>query len=461
MIIVARIAIWGFFLLIVTRALEYLVLVWGSPLRPAFLYFPLIAIIAGAAVGHARGSRPQPILARISAGELALLSCSAALTLWILLDRGPFPYALRMAIWPAANVAMGAALFYLVRFAGVWETVRHAAAAALALQCLALFIDLWIPGAFAEWPPRPAGFPQNANLGAELIVFLIAFLLPARKDAPRGMLVPFATLAAALVFVTLSRSGLLLFGLVAAIGIFDIARHARAGLVVGMLARSGLMLVPVVITLGFSPTLRDPVTIAIWHSRVGIAPSDLAPPAISAVAADMLERLRANGLGNWDRGAATGVTSQEILDRDVSATDTTGSVRLDAVSFFLARGNERPLFGYGTGYGENFKVPAHNAFVALFADNGAPAVVMFGALLALLLGLAITRGSPALLAVTLVGTASALFSHLVLVEPWFIVLALAALGRSAPASFGAHSPNREFARMPETVRRAIARRRSA
>jgi hypothetical protein len=192
---VARATIFGFFLLIVTRCVEFLAIRYGVGVRPALVYFVLILLGGLAILRDAMGRKDSPV----SRSEVCLFGLMLLLAVWVAIDRGPYPDGDRLAAWTAANVIMAAMLFYFARFMKLETTIRNAALAALAMQCAAIVVDLAIPGTFAEWPPRPAGFPQNSNNGAMLIAFLSLYLLP-NLSAYLLIIVP-------LIAATLSRSG--------------------------------------------------------------------------------------------------------------------------------------------------------------------------------------------------------------------------------------------------------------
>jgi hypothetical protein len=403
--IAERCIVWIFFLLIPTRVAEFSAM-HGSPIRPFHIYALLIAAGAVTVARHVR-------LSEISLAERAILAVCALLIGWMFVSPGGrLDFEYNLVLWPLANLAMGAILFCYARWLGLGSTIISAATGALVIELAGIFADMWFPGLLAEWPARPAGFPQNANNGALLVVMLLAMLLPLRwRNAPSRSLTCLMIASAPLVLVTLSKSGWSMYALV-----FFIYVVTLCGAPViprpGKRFMAGFAAV-FLLTVSFAPVLHEPWAISVWRSRVGVSVPDILP--------SFIPRLHAEPL------------SQQQMDEAIKASDTTTESRIESAKFFFHSGMERPLFGHGTGSIYRYEVGPHNQFISLFSEQGWPAVALYLAALVLLFSMTVRRKAPSLFAIIAVAGFNSLVSHTVLIEPLFLVLGGAALGLTTPA----------------------------
>jgi hypothetical protein len=427
----ASIIICVFFVLIVTKLIEFYAL-HGGLIRPFQIYGVLICAALGVVALHVR-LNGFPDLPR---DELVFFVFSAALVLWIVARTGHQEGSWRVGLWPLANLVMGACLFCFARFMGFGSIIRAALISSLVVQLASICIDLWIPGTFAEWAPRPAGLPQNSNNGALLICLLLAALLPNKAErAPSVKILIWLAISLPLIFVTLSRSGLFMFAAVAAIALANSWRARGFGR--RFFLAGSLMVITIGATLP-APALRQPDTIAIWRDRVGMAAVDLLAylPALPAPTAgqgpvehtvfDLIHLPRQSA-----PSAPMAVQSpmdQAKWDEAIRISDDTINQRKNALRVFWRESWRRPVLGLGTGYTFRDQVGPHNMLIGLFVDQGAPAVLIFVSILCALSSISLRRQSPALLAFTCIGWMNSMFSHTVLYEPWFLAVAGAVLG---------------------------------
>jgi hypothetical protein len=457
--IAERSIIWLFFLLIPTRAVEFAAM-HGWPIRPFHIY---ALLIAAGAVTVARQVR----LSDVSLLERGFFAICSILIGWISISPGgreSFEY--NLALWPAANLAMGMILFCYARWLGLGSTIISAATGALVSELAGIYADMWFPGLLAEWSARPAGFPQNSNNGALLVTMLLAMLLPVRLRAMPSRPLTCAMIASLpLIFVTLSKSGWIMYAMVA--GIYAVTLYfAPARPRPGKRFMAGFAAV-FLITALFAPALYEPEAISIWRSRVGVAVPDIRPNFISELPQMLLQgwaphrdvevrrdavavetepperqepgvgQLRAEKPSREQIDKSIKASAEELLqkqyDESIIASDVTTERRLESAKFFLRAGMEQPLFGHGTGYTYRYKVGPHNQFISLFAEQGWPAaLVLYPAALVLLFSMAIGRKAPSLLAIVAIASLNSLVSHTVLIEPLFLVLGGAALGLTGP-----------------------------
>jgi hypothetical protein len=393
----------------------------GSHVRPFHVYAVVIAAAIVVAVLHIRRfGMPQ-----VAADELAFVAINFGITLLMFASfGGHHEHSIRTAAWPLSNILMGACLFYFARAMDFGPIISAAATGALAVQILGIIIDLWIPGILAQWAARPAGFPQNPNNGALLICFLLALLLPAQlgDQSSRRALVGFAG-CYAFVLVTLSRSGHLLYlgvALIFAIGLSISKTKERLldyGIALGAVALSVAIIV-------FSPSLMQPNSISMWRSRVGFAAPDVLPNF--AVTANWLPRPmsvpRIRGIEK----------TQAELDEFIAEADDSIRQRSNTFKFFFGEALKRPMLGAGSGWTSAFTRGPHNQFLSLFVEQGIFAAALHLLSMACLTLIAIRRRAVSLLAIAGLGWGNSMFSHTVLIEPWFLVFSLVALGLTKP-----------------------------
>ena len=399
----ARCIVWAYFLLIPTKLVEFFAMHGGS-IRPFHVYALIIAAGALTVARHVR-------LSDVSLPERSFIALCALLIGWMFVSPGGrLNFEYNLVLWPLANLAMGVILFGYARRLGLGSTIIAAATGALILELAGIFADMWFPGLLAEWPARPAGFAQNSNNGALVVVMLLAMLLPLRlRDAPSRSLTCAMIASAPLVFVTLSKSGWSMYAMVAFI-------YAGTLYFAPVIPRPGKRFMAgfaavFLLTISLAPVLHEPWAISVWRSRVGISVPDILPGFISRLHAEPL--------------------SQQQMDEFIKASDTTTESRMESAKFFFRIGMERPLFGHGTGFIYRYEVGPHNQFISLIAEQGCPAAVLYCIALVILFGLAIQRMSPSLFAIVAIGSFNSLVSHTVLIEPVLIVLAISMLGLRA------------------------------
>lgn len=430
----ATAVIWVFFLLIATKLLEFLALVHGSPLRPFHVYSLLVAVSVLVVFGHIRSVGFHALNESISRTEVAVFAVLALLVCLIAVSLGGHQAdSLRFKIWPIANLVMAAAMVYFARMMGLGSIIIAAAAGALIVQLGGIFVDLWIPGAFSEWAPRPAGPPQNSNNGALLAASFLAFLCPiGLRSSPHHWLLPALLVAGPLVFVTLSRSGLILY-VILTVSYVTVRAYSDQPLLFRWrhVVFAAIFIPCLALTAVASPTLHGNITSAMWKSRVGFSLDDLLPSASTPMASKAVGYL---GLVQETFGRKDGTSvqennaSQEMIDTSIKQSDDTANFRMEAMRFFWNVGLQHPLFGVGTGYGYTVQPGPHNQFIALVAEQGFPALILYLILLALVTAIALYRRSPLLLTVIAIGAINSMLSHTVIVEPGYLVFVCAAMG---------------------------------
>lgn len=256
--------------------------------------------------------------------------------------------------------------------------------------------DAIYPGAFSVLANRGAGFAQDANIAAFIMNCVLAVSLNYKKYRIGDVLIfVFAVFA---VFFTFSRAGIAQFLFVAIVYVFaPVFTNLRAASKPPILG----LLVTFVALLLIGAHLGQIVDATAIHNVKG---------------AD--ERL------------------EQLLFRGKSLTDD--PYRLPLFEYYLGLINERPFFGFGTGYSlmaasanAPYQVGPHMMFLRVWIDNGLWGLITYSGLLLSLLGLMVRRRSVggALLAVLLI--MNSFFSHTMIDEKSCLVLIGIALGMTA------------------------------
>ena len=238
---------------------------------------------------------------------------------------------LKYVLYPTAD----AVLFTLAVCASVVcrrdATWRLAAAAAMGLIVASIVWDSVSPGTFSELSTRAAGFGVNPNTGGAIVALLLIGLL----DWERGGFHPAALTALAIsgmgVFLTLSRSALLSWGVV-----------------------SGAYLLRTLIARGTSAWLAGAV---------------LTVPVV----------LFAATAGEWARSAFPMLQAShqriEAFLGGFDDMDHADDSRVHIAEEFFDMAMESPWVGWGTGLNSTTEEGAHNIYLARWVENGLVALL--------------------------------------------------------------------------------------
>jgi hypothetical protein len=230
-------------------------------------------------------------------------------------------------------VLVGIAIGFI--FPSGW--LRVVISLALIVAAGSMVVDLVTPGAFSTVMQRAAGFAENANYAAYIVLMHCIVLLRWRSfSVADGVVLVFAGLG---VLVTLSRSGLLLFLLM-------------------IVAYVGLaLLVPA------DPTkLRRNVTAAVLALGLGV----LASVAILSTS-EMFETATASN--RIDAMLGRGAFFTEDDERLVVLRQYSGAIE------------DRALLGHGTAYSKTQLLGPHNMYVLQWVNNGIVGLIAYVGLL--------------------------------------------------------------------------------
>ena len=270
--------------------------------------------------------------------------------------------------------------------------VRKSYRLILLVSLLVLFIsityDLANPGTFSRSASRAAGLASNANLASLVLVMLASALLsydPRRRTFDLSVL----AITGIGVFVTLSRGGILVYALLAAIYFYSVFFTQRSS------ARQG-------------------ATILLVGALIGGAVLVIVPQMIKE--SEMFEKRLA----------------QERLAIILGQKDlyTSDDSRISAAKQSLRLIDEAPLLGHGTGFSHTMEVSPHNMYLLQWINGGIVGLLLYlmllGGAFAIFHQRQFTAGK-AFIAIILV---AGVFSHNILEHRPFLMLLGILLGVS-------------------------------
>lgn len=259
--------------------------------------------------------------------------------------------------------------------------LRFVIALALIAAAGSMVVDLVTPGAFSTVVQRAAGFAENANYAAYIVLIHCIVLLRWRSFSVKdGLVLIFAGLG---VLVTLSRSGLMLFA----------------------------------------------VVVAAYIALALLLPADPSKVRRNAIAAGIA---LAVGLG----ASVAVLSTSKILDAASSANRIEAMLgrgaffdsddeRLVVLRQYSTTIEESPALGQGTAYTKTKLLGPHNMYVLQWVNNGVPGLVAYvGLLLSLAACCRRSWRVEGLMLVAIIGLAG-LFSHDILDQrPFTLVLGM-------------------------------------
>lgn len=263
-----------------------------------------------------------------------------------------------------------------------------ALALSLALLLWSICRDLTAPGTFTPVTERSAGFSGNANYTALVTAFLCAAALDYERTRPLLFDLVFIVLSLAIVLISLSRSGLVVLGLL--LTAYAAVRITRRRLSVSE-AKSAILslMAAVALLLVLLPVFA---------------------PHLSALQEQTRFRRALAGRQIDDGSAAS---------------------RLAAAQDALNRINDSPIVGHGTGYARRMPELPHNLYLQQWVNNGLLGLVGYLAFLGISAASFLRRRFFPGLMLMLVAAVGSFFSHNVLDQRPFLILYGLLLGLSS------------------------------
>lgn len=241
-----------------------------------------------------------------------------------------------------------------------------------------IYLDISLPGTFAELGQRPAGFPGNANFSALVAVMICAASLDyrPRHGLLRNVLLFIVT--GAIIITTMSRSGALNFALLVAL--LSYTRISDSG----------------------------------WNPREIVK--------VTTTTAIMVGVCVGLAVGAVITGTISEETRLGRLLNNKQVDDGSAGSRLFAVHESLRLINEAPILGHGTGHARTMHELPHNLYLQQWVNNGVlgilALVIFFGTTLATFIKRRFRPGQ-AFMMVTILG---GVFSHNILDQRCFLLL---------------------------------------
>ncbi|HEX2526680.1 MAG TPA: O-antigen ligase family protein [Geminicoccus sp.] len=270
--------------------------------------------------------------------------------------------------------------------------VRRGATFAFLVLGASVIADLIFPGTFSVRSYRPAGLTTDANVTAATLLMILPFCL--RYDRFRAGSIVLMVAGFMLVMLTLSRSGLMMWAVLA--GIYVLAAGRRRP----------------------------------FHTLLLIAAFVAAAVSLMIVFADLVASLDIARMPEVERRI-----DQLLMRTDVLADD----YRPALLRYFLQIALQEPLVGQGTGYALGFAKPGapfglgpHNIYLREWIDLGMVGLVLYLLIPGSALIAAWARRSPLLLAVAVIMLIGGLFSHTVIDSKSTLMALAMALALSAP-----------------------------
>lgn len=358
-----------------------------------FNAFALALLVLGTQVIFAIRTYPTEIAAALRESQtliagflfLAVVAMFGALLPDAYLDDG-----VKLVLYPTADAflfALSVCVSVMCRRELIW---RRTLTTAMGIVVLSILWDSIYPGTFSELTTRAAGFGVNPNTGGAMVALLLIGALPWEEGGFHPLTLMTLGVAGAGVFLTLSRSALLCWGLVSA------AYFLRTLIVRGASSSTVMMLAA-------------------------------APLLIYATAA-----------GEWARNTFPMLQQshqriEAFLGGD--AMDHADDSRVHLVEEFYEMAMERPWLGWGTGLNSAYEEGAHNIFLARWVENGIAALAALGLLIVGTYRLGSRAHSPEAKVLAAYILAQGFFSHNILEDKTVLIMWGVVAGRASLRRF--------------------------
>lgn len=258
----------------------------------------------------------------------------------------------------------------------------------LALSALvtSILIDARYPGTFSFLDTRAAGFGVNPNSGAALTVMLLIGVLDWQKPRISITIALWTLIAFVGVFMTMSRSGILLLGIV---GMLYVRLCVR---------RNGLGTLIILGGIAFSLT------------------------GYAVMAGDFARRV----LPLFE---ATG-SRANLFSGQFDAMDATEDSRVQFALEHFEMAMERPMLGWGTGLSYVGEEGSHNMYLSRWVENGLPGLVAYCLLILTMFRIGWVHRSWECMTAVLFLAALSFFSHNLLEDKSVLIMLAISCGRA-------------------------------
>lgn len=314
------------------------------PIPPTTLAVAMLAPLVGLLVlQDFLSRRPSVVLRtlRVQALPLSMYALVAFFSLlWASLPGAFWDEGARFIFLIGYGFILTVLACFLPLFASFRRTIPWSLTLGLAILLGSIWYDVNYPGTFSSEPNRAAGFPGNSNYSALVTVMLCAAALDYSRLRPIWIDAVVLLMGFLAMTFTMSRSGLLNFGIL--VLIYGYHRFLRGGIKLKALISLFLTLTFVAGTL-VATVLVLMNTTALFKSNTRLG---------------------------------------HLLANDQVDDGSAGS-RLAAVDDSLRLINEAPLLGHGTGYSRTMRELPHNLYLQQWINNGLPGILSYLIMLAL------------------------------------------------------------------------------
>ncbi len=249
-----------------------------------------------------------------------------------------------------------------------------------------IFIDARYPGTFSLLETRAAGFGINPNRGAAITTMVLIGALDWKRPRVSLMAVCWGGLALAAVFLTMSRSGVLLLGVVGTLYLRLCVRRNGMG---SLVLLGGL--------------------------AFGVG-------GYALIAADAAQQLLPMFESTGSRAS--------LFSGQLDAMDTAEDSRLVLIQEYLEMIFEHPILGWGTGFTYGNELGAHNMFLARWVDNGLFGLVAYVVLIWMTFRTGRRYGSWECMTVGIYLLAYSFFTHNLLEQKNMLLIMAISAGRA-------------------------------
>ncbi len=257
---------------------------------------------------------------------------------------------------------------------------------ALCALVMSILIDARYPGTFSFLETRAAGFGVNPNTGAAMCALLLIGVLDWNRPNLSIISCGWFLVAFVGVFMTLSRSGILVLGIVSML-------YVRLGV-----RRNGMGTIVVIAGLALS---------------IG---------GYALIAADAAKRILPMFEGDHSRA--------NLFSGQFDAMDAREDSRVYLVYDYLEMIAERPILGWGTGLNYVGDEGAHNMYLARWVENGLPGLGAYLLLVYFLFHMGRRFQSWECLTVAVYLAAGSCFSHNMLEDKSLLLMMSISAGRA-------------------------------
>lgn len=246
--------------------------------------------------------------------------------------------------------------------------------------------DVNYPGTFSVVASRAAGFVSNPNLSALTTLLLLSMVVRFERIHLTDLV--FILLAFLAVYATLSRGGMLMFGLFILIYLYLTGRKNRARQV------AWLPIIAVVVV------------------PLGIGAMSHLTTSSEMFATDNAQR----------RVASLSLDSEAVYESD--------DIRLGLIPTYIRLIDEAPLLGHGTGFTQSMPFGPHNIYLTFWVNNGFLGLLLYLWFIFGLFWLAMKRAFWSGAVFALLAFVGGFFNHTIFQMPTFLILAGLSMGLS-------------------------------